>query len=115
MFYPDWVNLDKVAIPQADEQQRLLANLIIQMNYGKLPLPRFWYFPRGLEAVVIMTGDNHGISPNAAARFDQYVADSSPGCSVEDWECIRGTAYIYSMRWVAFRGQVGAIHRRVSR
>ena len=25
---PDWVDLDKVAIPQADEQQRLLANLI---------------------------------------------------------------------------------------
>ena len=24
----DWVNLDKVEIPQADEQQRLLANLI---------------------------------------------------------------------------------------
>ena len=26
---PDWVDLNKVAIPQADEQQRLLANLII--------------------------------------------------------------------------------------
>ena len=25
---PDWVDLNKVAIPQADEQQRLLANLI---------------------------------------------------------------------------------------
>ena len=25
---PDWVDLSKVAIPQADEQQRLLANLI---------------------------------------------------------------------------------------
>ncbi|HMK52929.1 MAG TPA: hypothetical protein VK551_10530, partial [Thermodesulfobacteriota bacterium] len=60
LFYPDWVDLDKVAIPQADEQQRLLANLIIQMNYDKKPLPRFWYFPRGLKAVVIMTSDNHG-------------------------------------------------------
>ena len=27
---PDWIDLNKVAIPQADEQQRLLANLIIQ-------------------------------------------------------------------------------------
>ena len=26
---PDWVDLNKVAIPQADEQQRLLANLIL--------------------------------------------------------------------------------------
>ena len=29
---PDWVDLGKVAIPQADEQQHLLANLIEQMN-----------------------------------------------------------------------------------
>jgi hypothetical protein len=35
---PDWVDLDKVAIPQADEQQRLLVNLIIRMNWQK-PLP----------------------------------------------------------------------------
>ncbi len=42
----DWVNLGKVAIPQADEQQRLLANLIQIMNRDKKPLPRFWYFPR---------------------------------------------------------------------
>ncbi len=41
---PDWVNLDKVAIPQADEQQRLLANLILGMNLDRKPLPRFWYF-----------------------------------------------------------------------
>ena len=45
----DWVNLSKVAIPQADEQQRLLANLIQVMNRDKKPLPRFWYFPRSLR------------------------------------------------------------------
>ena len=57
---PNWINLNKVAIPQADEQQRLLANLMIQMNFNKKPLPRFWYFPRNLPAVVVMTGDDHG-------------------------------------------------------
>ena len=55
----DWVDLNKVAIPQADEQQRLLANLIVQMNRDRKPLPRFWYFPRGEKAVVVMTGDDH--------------------------------------------------------
>ena len=100
---PTGLNLNKVAIPQADEQQRLLANLIIQMNYEKLPLPRFWYFPRGLKAVVIMTGDNHASSKNSGARFDKYIADSPAGCSVEDWECIRGTAYIL-YRWGSFQG-----------
>jgi hypothetical protein len=92
---PDWVDLNKVAIPQADEQQRLLANLIGQMNLDKKPLPRFWYFPRGEKAVVIMTGDDHG-SGNTAPRFDQYIAASPPGCSVANWECIRASSYVYN-------------------
>src|SRR5207247_2036318 len=29
-------------------------------------------------------------------RFNQYKALSTPGCSVNDWECIRSTSYIYS-------------------
>ena len=70
---PDWVDLDKVAIPQADEQQRLLANLIEQMNLDRKPLPRFWYFPRGEKAAVVMTGDDHG-NGGTAGRFDQYKA-----------------------------------------
>jgi len=90
---PDWIDLNKVAIPQADEQQRLLANLIIQVNLDRKPLPRFWYFPRSLEAVVVMTGDDHG-NAGTAGRFDSYLAKSPPGCSVENWECIRGTSYI---------------------
>ena len=91
---PDWIDLNKVAIPQADEQQRLLANLILHMNRDKKPLPRFWYFPRGFKAVVIMTGDDHA-NGGTAGRFDQYIASSPSGCSVADWECIRSTSYIY--------------------
>ncbi|WP_298435886.1 hypothetical protein [Geobacter sp.] len=91
---PDWIDPDKIAIPQADEQQRLLANLTIRMNSDKRPLPRFWYFPRGLKAVVVMTGDDHG-SGGTAGRFDAYQAMSPPGCSVEDWECIRSTSYLF--------------------
>ncbi|RZU00770.1 Ig-like domain-containing protein [Rivibacter subsaxonicus] len=92
---PDWIDLGKVAIPQADEQQRLLANLVIQMNVARKPLPRFWYFPNGKKAVVIMTGDDHG-NGGTAGRFDQFKARSASGCSVTDWECIRGTSYIYT-------------------
>jgi len=91
---PDWVDLNKVAIPQADEQQRLLANLLLQMNLAKKPLPRFWYLPFGHKAAVIMTGDDHGNNATAA-RFDQYLALSPAGCSVDNWECIRGTSYMY--------------------
>jgi hypothetical protein len=90
----DWVDLTKVAIPQADEQQRLLANLILAMNSDRKPLPRFWYFPRGEKAVVVMTGDDHA-NGGTAARFNQYKAISRPGCVVANWECIRSTSYIY--------------------
>ncbi|QDE90539.1 hypothetical protein BHS06_17090 [Myxococcus xanthus] len=89
---PDWVNLAKVQIPQADEQQRLLANVLHQTS--TTPLPRLWYFPSAKKAVVVMTGDGH---PGGATtqRWNQYLADSPTGCSVDDWECIRGTVYDY--------------------
>ena len=92
---PDWIDLAKVAIPQADEQQRWLANLILTMNASRKPLPRFWYFPNGKKAVVIMTGDDHG-NGGTAGRFDQFKAVSPIGCSVANWECVRGTSYLYT-------------------
>jgi hypothetical protein len=90
---PDWVNLDKVAIPQADEQQRLLANLILYM-LGH-PWPRFWYFPSGHKAVVIMTGDQHGCCGSTVSRLQIYVDQSPPGCSLDDWECVRASSFVY--------------------
>ncbi|MDD5580533.1 MAG: DUF4082 domain-containing protein [Methylobacter sp.] len=90
----DWVDFNNIAIPQADEQQRLLANLILEMNRDRKPLPRFWYFPYGKKAVVIMTGDDHG-NNGTAGRFNQFINSSTTGCSVANWECIRGTSYIY--------------------
>ena len=92
---PDWVDLAKVAIPQADEQQRLLANLIGTVTADKKPLPRFWYFPRGVKAAVIMTGDDHA-NGGTASRFNQFISASPAGCSVAQWECIRGTSYVYT-------------------
>jgi hypothetical protein len=90
----DWVDLTKVAIPQADEQQRLLANLIGAMNLDRKPLPRFWYFPRSLKAVVVATGDDHATG-GTAGRFDQYTANSPAGCVVDDWQCPRFTSYVF--------------------
>ncbi len=90
---PDWIDLDKVAIPQADEQQRLLAGLIRE-RIG-FPLPRFWYFPSGARAVVVLTGDQHGCCGGTRDRFDANLAADPPGCSVEDWECVRSSSYVY--------------------
>jgi fibronectin type 3 domain-containing protein len=91
---PDWVDTAKMAIPQADEQQRLLANLILEVERDRKPLPRFWYFPRGGKAVVVMTGDDHAVG-GTAGRWDQYKSMSPAGCSVVLWQCVRGTSYLY--------------------
>lgn len=91
---PDWVDRRNVAIPQADEQQRFFANLLTSMMSDRRPLPRFWYLPNGKKAAVIMTGDDHG-NNGTQPRFDQFKAASPIGCSVANWECVRGTSYIY--------------------
>ena len=77
---PDWLDTSKIAIPQADEQQRLLVNLITQMESSKLPLPHFWYLPRGEKAVVVMSGDDHAFG-GTASNFDRFKQLSPPGCS----------------------------------
>ena len=92
---PDWIDFAKVAIPQADEQQRLLANLIGFVNLSRKPLPRFWYFPKGKKAVVVMTGDDHA-SGGTAGRFEAYKAARPANCSVADWDCVRSTSYVYN-------------------
>ena len=94
LFFPSWVDFSKIAIPQADEQQRLLANIVTQMSLDRRPLPRFWYLPRGEEAAVVMTGDDHDVG-GTEGQF-QWFADHSPqGCSVGDWQCVRSTSYVY--------------------
>jgi hypothetical protein len=95
---PDWIDTNKIAVPQADEQQRLLVNLITVMERDKLPLPHFWYLPRGEKAVVVMSGDDHSPSQatgGTAAHFDRYKALSPAGCSVSNWDCVRASGYIY--------------------
>ena len=89
------MNLDKVAIPQADEQQRLLANLITRMSADRMPLPRFWYLPRGEKAAVVMTGDDHDSSAETKQQFDRFMLASPPGCSVADWDCVRSSSYAF--------------------
>jgi hypothetical protein len=91
---PDWIDFSKIQIPQADEQQRLLANLVIQMNLPNRPLPRLWYLPSGFKAAIVMTGDDHA-QAGTRGRWNHYIQRSTPNCSVADWECIRATSYAF--------------------
>ena len=57
-MFVGWIDLDRIEIPQADEQQRLLVNLIQQCSRGG-PQPRLWYLPPAAGAVLVATGDAH--------------------------------------------------------
>lgn len=59
-MFVDWLDLDRIHIPQADEQQRLFVKLIGWL--AKTPLPRFWYFPNNAGALLVATTDAHPIS-----------------------------------------------------
>ena len=115
MFYSHaGCDTNKIAIPQADEQQRLLVNLITLMNADKMPLPRFWYLPRGEKAVVVMSGDDHspGHAPGGtASHFDRFKALSPPGCDVAEWECVRSTL-VHLSRQRAHERPGGRLRRR---
>jgi hypothetical protein len=60
-FVNGWVNLDRVAVPQADEEQRLLANIITTFGQQSAPVPRLWYFPSSnTTSMLLVTADDHG-------------------------------------------------------
>jgi hypothetical protein len=107
-----WLDLSRAAVPSADEQQRLLANLITQT--ARTPIPRFWYLPDGRKAAVVLTGDDHGrgdtpTDPSGTVkRFDRNLAQSPAGCSVADWQCVRSTSYVYSDSDVSGRAPLPA-------
>ena len=68
------------------------------MERDRLPVPRFWYLPRGEKAVVVMSGDDHSPTntPGGTAfAFERFKQLSPPGCVVANWDCIRTSAYIY--------------------
>ncbi|HUS26315.1 MAG TPA: DUF4082 domain-containing protein [Nevskiaceae bacterium] len=93
---PDYVNLNKVAIPQADEQQRLLSNVIEYVNQDRKPLPKLWYLPNGKKAAIVMAGDDHATANGTQSTFDYLLANSPAGCVVANWECLRATSWMYS-------------------
>lgn len=67
-MFVGWMDLERLGIPQADEQQRLLLNLIQALCEAALPLPRLWYFPAGAGAVLVATGDSHQNTGRSVAQ-----------------------------------------------
>lgn len=92
----DFVDMSKVAIPQADEQQRLLTNILLHLTGDRDLQVRSWYFPKGAKAVLVMAVDDHSPGDRARAALTFQEDQSPPSCSVADWECIRSTSLMYT-------------------
>ena len=94
---PDWLDVNKMAIPQADEQQRLLVNIMTDVTKDQLPMPRFWYLPNDQKAALVLAGDDHGLSDIAGTRqqMNHWLNQSPLDCSVTDWQCVRASHYVY--------------------
>lgn len=58
-LYDGWVSLDRVAIPQADEQTRLFARLVESLVNDRMPLPRTWYFPQRARTMLMTASSAH--------------------------------------------------------
>jgi len=95
---PDWLDSTKMAIPQADEQQRLLANMITEAMKKSLPAPRFWYLPNNQKVALVMAGDDHGAANDLGTEMvlNNWLNESKTGCSVADWQCVRVSHYVYA-------------------
>jgi hypothetical protein len=57
LFTDGWLDNSNSTINQADEQMMLLSHCIEELNIGKTPLPRLWYFPDSLKCLVTLTND----------------------------------------------------------
>lgn len=95
---PDWVDMNKIHIPQADEQQRLMANMLTEATKDKKPLPRLWYLPNDHKAALVLSGDDHNQPANVGTErvMNNWLNESTTNCSVIDWECVRASNYIYT-------------------
>ncbi len=56
----EYTDLKRLKIPQADESQRFLANIV--MSLSAKPLPRVWYLPNTHKTLMVNTGDAESLS-----------------------------------------------------
>jgi len=91
----DFVDLSRFQIPQADEQMRLLTNIVVELHEPSGPMPRFWYFPDDIKAALVMAADDHGTESGTQQSFDRMLDLSTTGCDITKWQCPRATSWMY--------------------
>ncbi|WP_376793452.1 hypothetical protein [Thermoflexus sp.] len=69
-IFSGWIDLERIAIPQVDEQMRLLSRLIRDGMAKAAPMPQVWYFPNSALSMLILTADAHG---NMQSQYDAEI------------------------------------------
>lgn len=72
IFYQT-IDLERVGLPHADVQMRLLSRVIGELLADSQPLPKLWYFPGASRTVLIPTADSHISTPAAYATLIEAV------------------------------------------
>jgi len=87
-----WIDLNKIPIPQADEQQRLFARLVQQLVGRNHPLPQLWYFPGTAKTMLIYTSDAHwnNINDYQQLAADMYAHQAPTTVYLSAWTAIGG-------------------------
>src|SRR5262249_23959307 len=70
IFY-NAIDKDKVNIPYADVQMRMLGRAISDVLADTMPVPRLWYFPSANRTLMVITSDSH---VNPQSYFDNVMA-----------------------------------------
>jgi hypothetical protein len=86
-----WVDRDRIGIPQADEQMRLLGHIVEDFAGSAAPLPRLWYFPDTAMSMLVLTGDAHG-NPTSYYTPELYRTNAH-GCKMTQYMAIDGEPF----------------------
>ncbi len=69
-----WLDVTRIPVPQADEQQRLFAALVRRLASPSRPLPQWWYFPGTAKSVVLFTVDTAANPRSYYLDYANYVS-----------------------------------------
>ncbi len=93
-----WFDEERLAVPHADELQRVLGRLIV--HHSECPLPRLWPLPKMHDVVVVNTGDgesDHG--PLIDSTLDACAAEGGAFSVYLMTPGIANTSVEHEARW----------------
>jgi Big-like domain-containing protein/Calx-beta domain-containing protein len=106
IFY-NAIDKDKVSIPYADVQMRMLGRAISDLMADAMPLARLWYFPNGNHSLLVITSDSHA---NPQSYFDAVVASVESRGARDTFYMFNGGPSVSSVNtWIA-RGHEFGMH-----